>query len=57
MCLTQSDNQTRPISARVRIMPKHVFTINKKIERKIVNIFFLSICLNICFVCSKEPSH
>ena len=28
----------------------------RKIERKIENIF-LSIRFNICFVCSKEPSH
>ena len=30
--------------------------INKKIGCKIVNIF-LSISLNMCFGCSKEPSH
>ena len=30
--------------------------INKKLWRKIVNVF-LSIGLNICFGCSKEPSH
>ena len=29
---------------------------NKKIQRKIVNIF-LPINLNICFGCPKEPSH
>ena len=28
----------------------------KKKLRKIVNIF-LSICFNVCFGCSKEPSH
>ena len=31
-------------------------TVNKIFERKIVNIF-LSINFNICFGCSKEPSH
>ena len=30
--------------------------IRKQFERKIV-IFFLPINLNICFGCSKEPSH
>ena len=30
--------------------------INNTIERKIVSIF-LSISFNICFGCSKEPSH
>ena len=30
--------------------------INQKIQRKIVNIF-LPINFNICFGCSKEPSH
>ena len=30
--------------------------INKIFERKIVNIF-LSISFNICFGCTKEPSH
>ena len=30
--------------------------INKNFEGKIVNIFLL-ISLNICFGCSKEPSH
>ena len=30
--------------------------INKLVECKIVNIF-LSISFNICFGCSKEPSH
>ena len=30
--------------------------INKIFEHKFVNIF-LTISLNICFVCSKEPSH
>ena len=30
--------------------------INKIFESKFVNIF-LTISLNICFVCSKEPSH
>ena len=29
---------------------------NKNFERKIVNIF-LPISFNICFGCSKEPSH
>ena len=32
------------------------FRISKIFERKIVNILF-SISLNICFGCSKEPSH
>ena len=30
--------------------------LNKKFQRKIVNIFLL-INFNICFGCSKEPSH
>ena len=30
--------------------------INKNFQRKIVN-FFLPINFNICFGCSKEPSH
>ena len=34
----------------------HRFNISKKFERNIVNIF-LPISFNICFGCSKEPSH
>ena len=30
--------------------------VNKKIQRKILNIF-LPIIFSICFGCSKEPSH
>ena len=37
-------------------MQPYVYIRNQKIEYKVVNIF-LSISLNICFGCSKEPSH
>ena len=33
-----------------------MYIVNNIFERKIVNIF-LPITLNICFSCSKEPSH
>ena len=33
-----------------------MFRVNKKFQRKIVNIF-LPIIFSICFGCSKEPSH
>ena len=35
---------------------KQKFKINKNFQRKIVNIFLL-VNFNICFGCSKEPSH
>ena len=37
-------------------MYRHRFRLKKTFERKIVNTI-LPISLNICFGCSKEPSH
>ena len=39
------------------MVSRHKSQIYKDFERKIVNIFYLSINLNNCFGCSKEPSH
>ena len=38
------------------IVAKSIIDLNKHFQRKIVNIF-LPISFNICFGCSKEPSH
>ena len=42
------------LSYLIHVFP--VFSINKKFQRKIVNIF-LPMIFSICFGCSKEPSH
>ena len=39
-----------------QIKNQYNLKINKSFERKIVNIY-LSISFNICFGCSREPSH
>ena len=44
------------VIVREQFLKKHRSTKDKLFVCKIVNIF-LSISLNVCFGCSKEPSH
>ena len=50
------DWRLRRVLLKYLSMIMSIVQINKKVGRKIA-IISLSICLNICFGCSKEPSH
>ena len=54
--MATSSNGKCPLSKKKKKKKKKK-KMKKKKKRKIAIFFFLSISLNICFGCSKEPSH
>ena len=48
--------QAGPLLSLIRDFTMSQVQINKNVQRKNIK-FFLNISFNICFGCSKEPSH